>query len=158
MSVPRRRVLLLLLVAASMAATVHAQSYAFPWGGGWTYLDTGVDISATAWQSYFFSDTTWKSGYGPFAVGTPATTTLTQGPNSARFIPYYFRKVQCGGRMWGGVRGAVARRFTPFYCALTPCEECCPAEDRRLDSVTVFMYMCVHVSIACGHWCGSAFL
>jgi hypothetical protein len=66
-------------------------------GSTWKYLDNNVDMSATSWRLLSYSDATWKSGAGILGVGFTAAqglrTTVLQGPSSARYITYYFRKV-----------------------------------------------------------------
>lgn len=86
--------LLLALLVGCRAVTL------FPWGDQWTYTDAGVDLTGTGWQTYFFNDAAWSSGYGAFSTSTGGTL-LKTGPTTSKFITYYFRKVRGGGR-WGG--------------------------------------------------------
>ncbi len=66
----------------------------FPLGDLWSYSDTNTDLSATAWTTYFYDDSTWASSYARFGNGNViVSTALTAGPSRARYITYYFRKV-----------------------------------------------------------------
>lgn len=62
-------------------------------GDEWSYLDNGVDISASDWKSFAFNDTAWNYGPAPLGYSNPVNTTLSFGPDANdKYITYYFRK------------------------------------------------------------------
>jgi hypothetical protein len=90
------RILFLLTAIASLCSHVRGQSGTlFPLGDLWSYSDANIDLSATAWTSYFYDDSTWASNYARFGNGNVVvSTSLAGGPSGARYITYYFRKVR----------------------------------------------------------------
>lgn len=62
-------------------------------GDEWSYLDNGVDISASNWKSFNYNDTAWNYGPAPLGYSNPVNTTLNFGPDANdKYITYYFRK------------------------------------------------------------------
>lgn len=63
-------------------------------GDEWNYLDNGADLTATAWKSLNYNDTSWA--YGPSALGynnSNVNTTVSFGPDvTNKYITTYFRK------------------------------------------------------------------
>ncbi len=60
-------------------------------GGGWKYLDTGVD-QGTLWRESGFDDVTWLSGPAPLGYGNPMSTTVNGGPANNHFPDSRFSK------------------------------------------------------------------
>ena len=62
-------------------------------GSEWKYLDTGEDLSATAWTQTQFDDSTWQAGPSELGYGDrDEHTVVSFGPNVAtKFITTYFR-------------------------------------------------------------------
>ncbi len=63
-------------------------------GDEWNYLDNGTDLTATAWKTLNYNDTTWS--YGPSALGynnANTNTVVSFGPDANdKYITTYFRK------------------------------------------------------------------
>lgn len=90
---------LIALLALAFVAAGQYSEFGVVFGDNWHYLDTGSDPNKApqngiTWTQYFYSTTTWKSGYAPLAVGANnQVTTLLSGPQNTHYISYYFRKV-----------------------------------------------------------------
>lgn len=62
-------------------------------GDEWSYLDNGVDLTASNWKDLNYNDTTWAYGPSPLGYSNPSATTLSFGPDPTnKYITYYFRK------------------------------------------------------------------
>ena len=84
----------LLLLAAATVNEVFGYELQQSTGTTWAYMDQGIDLALTDWESWSFDDSAWPTGPSLFGYGvTGAATTVSFGPvSSAKYITTYFRR------------------------------------------------------------------
>ncbi len=70
-----------------------AKNYPISSGEEWSYLDKGIDLTASNWKDLHYNDTSWVYGPAPLGYGNLSATNISFGADANhKFITTYFRR------------------------------------------------------------------